>query len=83
MERDEWNDVHDTDARMDALVPTEIDQPDGACRSCDERVDQRIATACEREYRAVVIGVGVHVEQARWRREGITDLVDDGPIAAL
>ena len=69
-ERDERDDVERAEKGMHAVVPCDR-------HVCRDRVgevarrDRRVvcARSCEREHRAVMVGVGVHVERANRRTE--------------
>ena len=83
LERDERHDVDRSDAGMDAVVPAQVDELDRARRARDERLDQLSVVAREREDRAVVVRVGVDVEERRSRRERPPDLGDRRAVAPL
>ena len=68
-ERHERDDVRRADPRMRALVPAQVDPLARAARSRRAAPRRaRSSVADEREDRAVVVRVGVHVEQPRARR---------------
>ena len=54
--------------RVDAGVGADVDARDRGARAAQERLGQLALASGEREHRAVVVGVGVEVEEAR-RRE--------------
>ena len=79
---DDRNDVRGADARMGAFVPPEVDPLPRARDTGDKRLHQ-LVLAHEREDRAVVIGVGVNVEEARVLDERRGERVERLPVAAL
>ncbi len=82
-ERHDRHDIRRTDARVRALVRPQVDAlPRNGDRS-GESVGQLPLLADEREDRAVVILVRVHVEQAGMRGEGSADRVDRHEVAPL
>src|SRR4051812_40700989 len=80
-ERDDRHDVGRADPRMRAVVLAEVDPLFGDGDACDERVGQLVLGPDEREDGAVVILVGVDVEQARVRVERSADRVDRRAVA--
>ena len=82
-QRDDRHDVGDADPRVRALVPAQVDPLARHLDRRDERLDERPVLADDREHRAVVVDVRVHVEQPRVRRERVADRVDRRPVAAL
>ena len=61
------HDIGGAHARVDALVPGQIDALDRDRDGGGEPLDQAVGLAHAREHRAVVVGVGVHVEDRRVR----------------
>ena len=68
---------------MRALVAAQVDALARARDPVEERGDELVLRADEREDRAVVVGVGVDVEQARVRGEGAAERVDRAAVAAF
>ena len=64
---------------MRTKVDSVFGDPDGR----DERLDELSLVADEGEDRAVVIGVGVDVEQTRVHRQLVCDRIDRRPVATL
>src|SRR5439155_7498307 len=77
------DDVRCADPRMRSLVTAEIDPVARARDAGDQGVDELLHAADEREHRAVVIRVRVHVEQPRLAGERRADHVDDLTVSAL
>ena len=71
------------DPRMRALVPAQVDPLARARHSGDERLDELRLAAGEREDGAVVIGVGVDVEQPGAGRQRPAERVDRPAVAPL
>src|SRR3954468_1040662 len=70
-------DVECADVRMQSPVRSEVDALDRLARAREERMTQRARLAAQRDDAAVVIGVGVDVEQPRAAGgEGVRDLRD-------
>ena len=67
LDRDERHDVHGAEARMLALVCSQIDGGDGGCEEREGRRLERRRIPDEREDRTVVRGVGRMVEQPHAR----------------
>ncbi len=66
-------------APMHGCAPScapQVDPLDRDVDAGDERVAELVLGADEREHRAVVVGVGVDVEQPRVRRQRVADRVD-------
>ena len=82
-QRHDRHHVGGADPRVRAFVGAQVDPLDGDRDPCQQRVGQLRLRADEREDRAVVVGVGVHVEQARVRAERDADRVDRRRVAAL
>ncbi len=82
-QRHNRDDVCGADPRVRSLVSGEIDPIPRNCNRIDERVDERIVFADQGEYRPVVIGIGVHVEQSHPARQSDADRLDRGRIAPL
>src|SRR5262249_18747686 len=84
--RNERDDVGRTDARVDSLVPPEVDRlarrGDAGQEGADERVVVALGTG-KREHGAVVIDVRVHVEEACARRERVRERGDHLPVASF
>ncbi len=72
--------VDDPHARVDSVVVAEVDELEESPCAVEYREGEFPRLSRQREYRAVVIGVGVHVEQARV--EGLGDLRDGAWIPA-
>ena len=68
---------------MRAVVSAQIDPLSRDRHAGDERRDELVLRPDEREHRAVVICVAVHVEQPRARGERVADRVDRRAIAPL
>ena len=68
---------------MRALVPAQVDPLARARDPREQRLDELVPLADEREDGAVVVGVDVHVEQPRGRRERLAQRVDHRLVAAL
>jgi ubiquinone/menaquinone biosynthesis C-methylase UbiE len=79
----EWHDISRTDPRMRSFVRPQVDPLHRNGDAGEERVGKLALRADEREDRAVVVGVGVHVEQPRVRRQRIADRVDGRPVATF
>jgi hypothetical protein len=80
-EVDDRRDVDGTHAGVDALVRLQIDGGDGLSGPADDGLGQLAGVAREGVRAAVVVGVGVDVEEGR--AEGVCDPVDGGLVAAL
>ena len=76
VDRNDRDDVRGADPRMRALVAAQVDPLPRHLDPRDERLDELVLVADEREHRAVVVRVGVHVEQPRVPRERRADRVD-------
>ena len=82
VERDERHHVERPEARVHAVVAVEVDAVDDLARQQPDRLlGVARAGAGEREDRAVVVGVVVHVEQRRAARGG--ERVEHRDVAAL
>ena len=68
---------------MRSFVRAQIDPLDGHRDSCEQRVGQLRLAADEREDRAVVIGVGMDVQQAGMRIERGADRIDRRLVATF
>ena len=68
---------------MDARVLAQVDQLHRSGDPGEQRLDDRLVVAGEREHRAVVIGVRVDVQEGRVRREGVGDRPHDARISPL
>ena len=77
------DDVGGADPRVRPSVLAQVDPLAGDVDPGDERLDELVPVADEGEHRAVVVGVGVDVEQAGVRPERLADRVDRRPLAAL
>ena len=82
-QRHDRDDVGGADPRMGALVAAQVDAVARAGDAREQRLDQLVRVADEREDRAVVVGVDVHVEQARGRRERTAQRLDHRVVAAF
>src|SRR5438105_2807521 len=82
-QRHDRNDVGGADPRMSAFVRAKVDQVTGARNPGEKRVDEGSVLGHEREDRAVVVGVGVNVENGRVLRERRADRLDRPLIPAL
>ena len=83
-QRHERDDVRGPDPRMRSFVLAQVDQLGGSADACQQRLDELVARADQREDRAVVILVGVHVEQSRAARaQRPREGVDRRPVATL
>ena len=82
-DRHERDDVGCADPRMSPLVAAEIDAVARACDPRQEGLHELLVLADEREDRAVVVGVGVDVEQLGVLCERSRDGVDRRPVAPL
>ena len=78
-ERHDRDDVGGADPRVRAVVSPQVDSLDRDADARDERVDELVLRPDEREDRAVVVGVGVDVEQTRVRAERVADRIDRRP----
>ena len=76
---DERHDVRDADSRMRTLVLPQVDALARARDAGEERLDQLVLLAGEREHGAVVIGIDMNVEEPRPARERLPDGVDRAP----
>ncbi len=83
VEPDDRADVERADRRVHALVTGHVDRLDRLLGAGGEGVQQRPRPAAEREDGAVVIGVGVAVEQGHSTREGHRQRFDRRGVAAL
>ena len=81
VEVDDGGDVDGAHPRVDALVRVEPDGGDGGARAADNGVRQFAGPARQRVGAAVVVGVGVHVEERV--TEGLGDPVDRCLVLAL
>ena len=68
---------------MRALVPTEVDPLARAVDAAQQRLDELVRLAHEREDRAVMIRVHVHVEQPGGRGQRPPQGVHDCVVAPL
>ena len=68
---------------MRALVAAQVDPLARARDPGEQRLDELVRLADEREDGAVVVGVDVHVEQPRRRRERLAQRLDHRLVAAL
>ena len=83
-QRDDGNDVRRTDARMDAVVATQIDAAPSLGDPRDEAGFELLIVTDERHDRAMVIGVEMRVEHARaGARERARDRRDRRSVTAL
>ena len=82
-QRHDGHDVGGADPRVNALVAAEVDVVARAGDPGDKSLDECIVSTDEREDGAVVVGVDVHVEQARVSRERRSHRLDDLGIAPL
>ena len=82
-QRNERHEVDDADSRVDTLVSPEVDELGGSRDAGDERIGERALLPGEREHRAVVVRVGVHVQEGRARAEGLSDRRDDRHLASF
>ena len=76
----EWDDRHDVgraDARMDARVLTQVDELDRRCDAGEEGLEEVVGPRGEGVDGAVVIGIGVRVEQRSTAGEGVPDRGND------
>jgi hypothetical protein len=81
--RHDRNHVGSADPRVGALVEAKIDSLSCDPNAVDERLDQLGAAAEQREHRAVVVGVGMHVDKPGVRPERRADHLDRRSVAAL
>ena len=82
-ERNQRDDVGGADAGMDAHVPAQIDELGGAGDTRQKRVDERVRLTDEREHRAMVIGIGVDVEERDVLGKRLADRGHHGRIPPL
>jgi hypothetical protein len=69
---------------MDALVPGQVDARRGQRDRCSQPLDQAVRVGDHGEHRPVVVGVGVHVEDAGAApAEGIDEGVEHALVASL
>jgi demethylmenaquinone methyltransferase/2-methoxy-6-polyprenyl-1,4-benzoquinol methylase len=68
---------------MDALLAAQVDPLARDRDAREQRVDERLGLRDERVDRAVVVDVGVDVEQPRAGRERVADRLDRRPLASL
>ena len=85
IEVDDGRHVQRADVGVHAVVPGEVDAPQGLAGTLEQRLGQLALRAGERHDRAVVVGVGVDVEDARAAAggEGARDRSDSGRVPAL
>ena len=76
-ERHDRNDVRSPDTRVNPVVRAQIDQLCGARDPGEQRLDQIALVGDDREDGAVMIGVGVDVEDAPALSERPADRSDD------
>ena len=81
-ERHDRHDVGRADARVRSLVRAQVDPLGGHCDSCEQRVAELGLGPDQREHRAVVVGIRVHVQQARVCAERRPDRIDRRLVAA-
>ena len=67
LERHDRDDVGGADPRVGTVVQAQVDPLDRRRDPCEQRVGQLLLAPDEREDRAVVVDVGVDVEQPRVR----------------
>ena len=82
-DRHDRHDVRGSDPRMGALVPAQVDPLAGAVDPRQQRLDQVVGLAHEREHRPVMIGVDVDVKQPCRRGERGAQRLHDLGIATL
>ena len=82
-DRDERDDVRGADARVDALVPAQVDAVARRRDPGDEGVDEAAPLTHEHEDGPVMVLVGVEGEEAGAGRECVSDLRDRRRIATL
>ena len=82
VEIDHRHHVERTDVRVDARVGADVDQLHRGSRAADQASSQLALARGEGEHRAVVVGIGVEVEEAR-RSEGPLDRLEGAEIASL
>ena len=63
LQRHKWDDIGRADPRVGTLVSRQVDPVAGNLDGADERLDERAVLPHHREYRAMVIGVRVHVQK--------------------
>ena len=68
---------------MRAVVPAQVDPLACAGDSRQQRLHELVRLSDEREDGAMVIGIGVHVEQPCGRGERLAERADDGLVAAF
>jgi hypothetical protein len=82
-ERDERDDVGGSDPRVGALVLAQIDPLDRGRDPTEQRLDQLLSGADEREDRAMVIPVDVDVQQPRGCGESIAERLERRLVAPV
>ena len=75
--------VERADRRVQALMGAHVDRRDRLLGAAGQRVEQGARRAGKGEDSAVVVGVGVAVEQGRPAREGLLQLGDAAGVAPL
>ena len=84
VEEDDRRHVERADVRVAAARLAQVDQPATGAGAGDERADDLLRVAGERVHAAVMVGIGVDVEQPRaGRAERLADRGDDGRVASL
>ena len=83
MDRDDRDDVRGADPRVRADVQAQVDPVPRAHDSGEQRVDELLVAADEREDRAVVVLVDVHVEQVGVRGQRGADRSERRAVAPL
>src|SRR5262249_30356973 len=83
LERNDRDDVGRSDKGVNAFVRPEVDAITGAADRCDERLDEMFFVAHQREDRAVVVAIRMHVEHAAVGRQRLSDRVDRGLVTPL
>ena len=68
---------------MHAFVPPQVDPLTRDSDPREQRLDQLLAGSDQREDRAVVVSIGVHVQQPRLPAEGVRESLDRRAIAAF
>ena len=74
--RDDGNDVRGADARVHALVPSQVDSLARAGDPVDERLDELRLRSRDREDRSVMVGIDVDVEHVRVPPERVAERRD-------